>query len=136
MTVRRFLALVFAVTAAGCGGGQSIETDPVPEGSVTAPESGTMATLNVPSTHLPPAGMCRVWDPTLSPGQQRGLPSGACNGMAKLVGRGQWVLYRPDDDNSVVEVRMFDTVGSAGLQPVLIRVFNIATGQLVKEIVP
>jgi len=56
--------------------------------------------------------------------------------MAKLVGRGQWVLYRPDDDNSVVEVRMFDTVGSAGLQPVLIRVFNIATGQLVKEIVP
>ena len=56
--------------------------------------------------------------------------------MARLVGRGQWVLYRPEGDNTRVEVRMFDTVGTGELQPVLIRVFDIASGQLIEEIVP
>jgi hypothetical protein len=56
--------------------------------------------------------------------------------MATLVKRGQWMLYRPEDNNSVVEVRMFDTVDSGELQPVLIRVFEIASGRLIEEIVP
>ncbi len=136
MTIRRFLTLAFAISAAGCAGGQSMETDPMPGGDVRTGDPGAMATLNVPSTHLPPQGMCRVWDPTLPSGQQRGLPSGACNGMATLVKRGQWMLYRPEDNNSVVEVRMFDTVDSGELQPVLIRVFEIASGRLIEEIVP
>jgi hypothetical protein len=50
--------------------------------------------------------------------------------LESRVRPGQWLVYRPTEDKKLVEVRVYDSS-----RPVirLIRFFEVATGQLLRE---
>ncbi|MDH3735357.1 MAG: hypothetical protein OEU54_17635 [Gemmatimonadota bacterium] len=146
----RYQQLAGAVVLAGfigCSGVSQIETLPAPSGSVgtrgtvvtndgavlTTGERSTAATLGIPPGHLPEAGECRVWEPGRPPGQQRGLPQGACELVERRVQPHQWLVYRPGTDRKIVEVRSYDSLPGGGVAVRLIQVFDIASGVLVSE---
>ncbi len=87
------------------------------------------ARLDVPRGHLPPAGACRVWIPTEPPGHQPSPRS--CNGIVDVAPAGAWILYRPSDDDRVVEVSYLDQARPAKV--VYTQVFDAKTGKPVDE---
>lgn len=151
----RFQALLrvgIITTSVGCSSGTPIDTDPFPDGEVKTRQSGvvvddegvarttgersTAATLGIPPGHLPAAGQCRVWEPGRPPGQQRHLPNGACERVERAVEPGQWLVYRPGENKKIVEVRMYDAGSQRYPAVSLIRIFDLATGELLEEIDP
>lgn len=126
-----------------CSGNSRVESGPSPRAEVLASGNGTVvtdgssstaATLGIPPGHLPAPGACRVWEPGRPPGRQRHLPSGSCRDVERQVRPGQWLVYRPGDDRKVVEVRTYEAARSGGIVLRLTRVFDIATGKLLREI--
>lgn len=127
------MKIAVLATALGCSGGAQIETEPVPE---TTGDLSTAATLGIPPGHLPAPGQCRLWEPGHPPGRQRHLPSGGCDRIERTVSPGQWIVYRPGTDRKIVEVRMYGHLGGPNPRINLIRIFDIATGELLREETP
>lgn len=67
---------------------------------------GPVAVLGIPPGQYPPLGACRVWFPGTSPTEQR--PPCSCFSLMLDVPAGAWVLYRPVDDETIVEVTTYD----------------------------
>ncbi len=91
----------------------------------------TAATLGIPPGHLPKPGQCRVWIAGTPPGQQPRPKSRPCEGIAAVAPAGSWVVYRPTADRKLVHVRVVDQ-RRAGVV-VRVRIFEVATGKLVRE---
>ena len=89
----------------------------------------TTMKLDVPRGHLPDVGECRVWLPASPPGQQPKPKSRPCDGISNAAPAGSWVLYRPDA--RVVHVMVIDARRAGAV--IRTRVFDIETGQLVRE---
>jgi hypothetical protein len=68
------------------------------------------------------------------PGRQRRLPSAPCGEIERLVRPGQWVVYRPTEDKKIVEIRTYEAGRSGGVLLRWTRVFDVATGALIREI--
>ena len=49
------------------------------------------ATVYIPADHYPPVGMCRVWLPDSTPGQQDA--PGACGDLERQVPPGAYLIY-------------------------------------------
>lgn len=87
------------------------------------------ATLGIPPGHLPPPGRCRIWNPEVPPGQQRGgRRGGSCADLARRVPAGSWLVFRPTRDRSQVRVTVYGRGG-----PAVIRIFHAETGELIRE---
>jgi hypothetical protein len=67
---------------------------------------GPVLVLGIPPGHYPPPGQCRVWIPGRPPGHQP-APC-ACYPLANDIPPGAWVLYRPVEDETIVEVTDYD----------------------------
>ena len=120
-----------AIAVAGCSTHGPIVLLPGPDVTVVAADNraATAATLGIPPGHLPPPGECRVWIPGQPPGQQR--PPGDCLTLQRRVPPGAWLIYRPGRDRKVVEVSVYGDRRDAGVW--LIRIFDFATGRLLRE---
>lgn len=136
----RLVAPLAALLLGACSGAMA-STDPGGRPDVaigSAPTSGetTARELGIPPGHLPPPGSCRIWMPGQPPGHQS--PPGACADLEGRVPEGGWLVYRPagrsvghghgKKDKRVVRVTVY---GAGG--PSLLRVFDIATGRLLRE---
>jgi hypothetical protein len=114
-------------TGSDAGSDPQMKNDEVPENASTA------ARLGIPPGHLPPPGQCRVWVPGEPPGKQKKqYPSGACDTISGQVPAGAWLVYRPGQSKKEVVVREY----GAGRQVTSIRVFDIVTGALLRELDP
>ncbi|MBI2072324.1 MAG: hypothetical protein HYW06_02675 [Gemmatimonadetes bacterium] len=125
--IHRALVLTAAgLAAAGCTRRVVVvETPP----STAARGPNTAVTLGVPPGHLPPPGMCRVWIPGRPPGRQARARS--CDGIVAVAPAGGWILYRPDADRRVVQVRYLDQrrVGIV----IRVRVFDAESGVFIRD---
>lgn len=126
----------------GCssGGGPVVESGPRPSGSAhpsgqaearSEIRTSTAATLGIPPGHLPPPGRCRIWIPGVPPGHQGG--SGSCALLERRVPPGAWLVYRPSKSHKEVRVSVYDADRP---RVTLIRIFDAATGALLREVVP
>lgn len=114
-------------TGASQGEEPELKNEDLPETASTAARYG------IPPGHLPPAGQCRVWMPGEPPGKQKKkYPSGDCDDVARDVPAGGWLVYRPGESKKEVVVREF----GAGREVTSVRVFDIATGALLRELDP
>lgn len=147
----RMLALLLATGLAACSSSnQDVETGPAPR-TQTIPGTGsnsgsepelkndhvpdnasTAARFGIPPGHLPAPGQCRIWMPGAPPGKQKKNPSGDCGSLSRNVPDGSWLVYRPSDDKKEVVVREY----GAGDRVTSIRVFDVVTGALLREIEP
>ena len=89
----------------------------------------TAAALGIPPGQLPPPGMCRVWLPGEPPGHQPRARS--CARIERMAPAGSWIVYRPDEDRSVVHVRVVDERRPGVV--VRLRVYDIRRGTLIRE---
>ena len=104
-----------------------MKSDNVPENASTAAKFG------IPPGHLPPPGQCKVWMPGEPPGKQKKkYESGACESVSRDVPAGGWLVYRPGEDKKEVVVREY----GSERQITSVRVFDIATGTLRRELDP
>ena len=145
------VALAMGGVCACAGSNPDVETDPVPRTqSIPGAESkagsepqmknedvpetaSTAAKFGIPPGHLPPPGQCRVWIPGEPPGKQKKkYASGECDTVSRQVPPGAWLVYRPGDDKKEVVVREY----GSGSQVTWVRVFDIATGALLRELDP
>jgi hypothetical protein len=85
--------------------------------------------LDVPLGQLPPPGVCRVWFPDRSAGQQPAPES--CGGALRDAPRGAWVLYRRADRPSEVKVYVIDS-RSVGVV-VRVLVYDSQNGRFLRE---
>lgn len=141
--MRRAAGVVGAVLlVAGCssGGGPVVESGPRPSGDVLPsmesqvdPEirTSTAATLGIPPGQLPPPGRCRIWIPGKPPGHQH--PPGRCAALERQVPGGAWLVYRPSKSRKEVRVSVYD---ASRPRVTLIRIFDAATGVLLRERAP
>ncbi|MDP3908808.1 MAG: hypothetical protein Q8Q14_00300 [Gemmatimonadales bacterium] len=97
------------------------------------PPAIDMSPLDIPPGHLPDAGECRVWIPGRVPGQQPRPKSRPCAGIESAAPAGSWILYRPANER-VVYVRVLDPRRAAVV--ILVRVYDLDTNQLVRELAP
>ncbi|HXF95325.1 MAG TPA: hypothetical protein VNI61_04420 [Gemmatimonadales bacterium] len=95
------------------------------------PEPKTAPPLDIPPGHLPEPGECRIWIPGTPPGRQPGSKSRDCAGLAREAPPGSWVVYRPTDDRTVVEVRVVDARRPGVV--VAVRIFEVETGRFLRE---
>jgi len=140
--MREFAATLVIGAVMGCSGISHVETGPKPDADVVVTGPGTVATTGSRSTaatlgispgHLPAPGQCRIWEPGTPPGRQRGLPQGDCGFVERRVRPGQWVVYRPGENRKIVEVRSYEAGRGGRVVLTLTRVFDIATGALLRE---
>ncbi len=94
----------------------------------------TAATLDVPPGHLPDVGECRVWIPGTAPGQQPRPKSRPCTGISAVAPAGSWIIYRPSEDQKVVQVRIVDPRRRGVV--IRIQIFDMDTKQLLREANP
>jgi hypothetical protein len=114
-------------TGSDAGSDPQLKNEDVPENASTAAKYG------IPPGHLPPPGKCRVWVPGEPPGQQKKkYPAGDCDEIAGQVPPGAWLVYRPGEDKKEVVVREY----GAGSQITSVRVYDIVTGALLRELDP
>lgn len=142
MVGRGMAGLAAGLLLVGCssGGGAEVETGPTARGSVgastdadgvTRVRTSTAATLGIPPGHLPPPGRCRIWVPGSPPGHQ--AAPGRCADLERRVPVGGWLVYRPSESRKEVRVSVYDDDRP---RVALIRVFDAATGALLRELVP
>lgn len=142
MVGRGMAGVAVTLLLVGCssGGGPVVESGPRGSGSVgastgagdvTRVETSTAATLGIPPGHLPPPGRCRVWVPGRPPGHQ--AAPGRCADLERRVPAGAWLVYRPSKSRKEVRVSVYDADRP---RVALIRVFDAATGALLRELVP
>ena len=105
-----------------------------PAAEAHAAGPSTAATLGIPPGHLPKPGRCRVWVPGTPPGRQPRPRSRSCEGIAPVAPAGSWIVYRPTADRKLVHVRVVDA-RRAGMI-VRVRIFEVETGQFVREETP
>lgn len=105
---------------------------PAPPPPANQPPAIDMSPLDIPPGHLPDEGECRVWIPGRVPGQQPRPKSRPCAGIESAPA-GSWILYRPANER-VVYVRVVDPQ-RAGVV-ILVRVYDLDTNQLVRELAP
>lgn len=109
---------LLSLTACGSGGvgvahddltstASRSEKEPAVAASALPAVLGPVAVLGIPPGDYPPLGRCRVWFPGVLPGQQP--PHCSCFSLMLDVPAGAWVLYRPEDDETIVEVTTYDT---------------------------
>jgi hypothetical protein len=91
-------------------------------------------TLDIPPGHLPEIGECRVWIPGVPPGRQARPKSRSCDGIVSVAPAGSWVIDRPRAEPKLVYVRIVDSRRAGVL--VLIRVFDLDTKRLLREVNP
>jgi hypothetical protein len=109
------------------GSEPEMKNEDVPENASTAAKFG------IPPGHLPPPGQCKVWMPGEPPGKQKKKhAAGDCTVVSADVPAGGWLVYRPGDDKKEVVVREYDSAR----QITSVRVFDIVTGALVREVDP
>lgn len=114
-------------TGSDQGAEPEMKNENVPENASTAAKFG------IPPGHLPPPGQCRVWMPGEPPGKQKKEHrAGDCAAVSRDVPAGGWLVYRPGDDRKEVVVREY----GAGRHITSIRVFDIVTGALLRELDP
>jgi hypothetical protein len=89
----------------------------------------TAATLGIPPGHLPPPGQCRVWLPGTPPGHQPKARS--CTLIERTAPAGSWIVYRPEKERKVVQVRVVDERRPGVV--VHLRVYDIDRGTLIRE---
>jgi len=141
----RVLLLTIPLVLAACGSVEVVTRlppppppfpgPPVPPGStgpaVDYETSGVFPTsLRIPPGHLPPPGLCRIWYPGLPPGHQP--PPGDCATLAARVPQGAWLLGRPTHEAGHVHVSVYDHERPGVV--IVIRVFDSATGEFVRDI--
>ena len=102
---------LLSLTACASGRVVVAESDPAPSDPTAQTESspppahkmqGPVAMLGIPPGQYPPLGACRVWMPGTPPGHQPEPCS--CFSLLLSVPPGAWVLYRPADDETVIQV--------------------------------
>ena len=141
--IRGIATAALLTAASACSSSQSdVDTAPA-TGAVLGASDGThddggrkstAATLGIPPGHLPPPGQCMVWIPGEPPGQQKKKNTpGDCSSVAARVPPGGWLVYRPTKDKKEVRVSVYD---SRRPQVVAIRIFDVATGLLLREEAP
>lgn len=145
------VALLVGGVCACSGSNPDVESGPAPQtrsipgaeaGADSEPEmknpnvpedASTAARFGIPPGHLPPPGQCRVWIPGAPPGQQKKqYAPGDCDVVSGDVPAGGWLVYRPGGDKKEVVVREY----GAGSQVTSVRVFDIVTGALLREVAP
>jgi len=145
------LALVLAAVSACSGSNPDVQTGPAPQtqsipGTSSDPgtepdlknenaseNASTAAKFGIPPGHLPAPGQCRVWIPGEPPGKQKKKgSSGDCDVVSRDVPAGGWLVYRPSEDKKEVVVREY----GSGRQVTSVRVFDIVTGALLREVDP
>ena len=128
MRSARIPSIALAVlTAAACSSYTSARREePVP---AMRRGPSTAAALGIPPGQLPPPGLCRVWLPGEPPGHQPRPRS--CARIERIAPAGSWIVYRPDEDRSVVHVRVVDARRPGVV--VRLRVYDIRRGTLIRE---
>jgi hypothetical protein len=89
-------------------------------------------TLGIPPGHLPPPGQCRLWYPDRPPGHQP--PPERCGHLRYDVPVGAWLIHRPKDKPTYVDVSVYDAY-----QPgivISIGLFDVHTGAFLRHIKP
>lgn len=105
---------------------------PPGSGEVVVVHDGFPSELRIPTGHLPPPGSCRIWYPDRPPGHQP--PPGDCSDLARRVPPGAWLVSRPDYERENLHVTAYDQQ-RPGVE-IGIRIFNAATGRMVRDIHP
>ena len=103
------------------------QSSPTPEPVRRYPATSAK-TLGVPPGHLPPVGQCRVWVPGKPPGRQERARS--CSNIERDAPKGSWILYRPAENQKVVQVREIDERRPGVV--VHLRVYDAEKGTLVR----
>jgi len=115
------------------GTGSDEGTEPEMKNENVPENASTAAKFGIPPGHLPPPGQCKVWMPGEPPGKQKKkYKSGACESVSHDVPAGGWLVYRPGEDKKEVVVREY----GSERQITSVRVFDIATGALLRELDP
>ena len=89
------------------------------------------ATLNIPEGHLPPPGECRLWFPGQPPGHQ---PPGKCGRLRAHVPAGAWLIHRPKDEPTYVDVSVYDAYQPSIV--ITIGIFAVDTGAFIRYVRP
>jgi hypothetical protein len=74
------------------------------EAAEATPDRDRRGPLGIPESQLPEPGQCRVWREGRPSAEQR--PVQACGEAEEAALPGEWILYRPPDDERVVHVRV------------------------------
>jgi len=107
-------------------------SEPARKNEQVPDNASTAARFGIPPGHLPPPGQCRVWMPGEAPGKQKARAHGDCAAVSREVPPGGWLVYRPGDNKKEVVVREY----GADRQVVSVRVFDIVTGAILRELDP
>jgi hypothetical protein len=133
LTAIHALLLIAATATLGCASfaieTRSPDATPEPRADERARDRGPDS-IRIPPGHFPPPGKCRVWHPGTPPGHQP--PPGACSDAERLVGPGDWLIYRPTDEKKVVRVSIYDT-RSPGVR-IAVRIYDLQTGRFLREL--
>ena len=99
------------------------------ESAAKEESSPPVAMLEIPSKELPSPGKCRLWIPGQAAKDQ--AKSGKCDDLEGNAPAGSWVLYRPNKDKNVVQVKEMDPRRSGVVTRVLS--YEVASGKLIGE---
>jgi|SRR5882724_430676 len=89
-------------------------------------------TLGIPPGHLPPPGTCRLWYPDRPPGHQP--PPERCGRLRAHAPAGAWLIHRPTDASTYVDVSVYDAY-RPGLV-ITIGIFDVDTGAFIRHVKP
>ena len=104
-TAATLIWLALLAPSLGCAGRYSVGYRSGEGGEPSSGEGFESRALHIPPGHLPPPGSCRIWIPGVPPGQQS--PPGDCERLASRVPTGAWLLTRPRDEPTYVEVAIY-----------------------------
>jgi hypothetical protein len=89
-------------------------------------------TLNIPEGHLPPPGECRLWFPGQPPGHQP--PPDKCGYWRAHVPAGAWLIHRPKDEPTYVDVSVYDAYRPGIV--ITIGIFAVDTSAFMRHVQP
>ena len=83
----------------------------------------------IPPGHLPPPGTCRLWYPDRPPGHQP--PPERCGRLRAQAPAGAWLIHRPTDEPTYVDVSVYDAY-RPGLV-ITIGIFDVDSGAFIRH---